>query len=45
MRHVLNQQGLPEVKQFFFRKEMMFAGPIGDWWQHSPYWFFAALSG
>lgn len=43
IRHLLDNQGLPEDAHFFFRREMAFAGKIGSWWQRLPYrlygWF------
>ena len=44
IRHSLDKQGLPEDQHFFFRREMAFAGRIGNWGQRLPYRLFGAVS-
>ena len=44
IRHALTQQGLPEETHFFFRREMGFAGRIGNLWERLPYHLFRIFS-
>ncbi|MCK0104041.1 pentapeptide repeat-containing protein [Pseudohalocynthiibacter sp. F2068] len=44
IRHLLSGQGLHEQAHFFYRREMEFAGRIGNFWQKLPYKIFRILS-
>lgn len=44
IRHAVAKQGLPEDEHFFFRREMFYAGQIGNFWQRLPYRFYSGIS-
>ncbi|TDT75134.1 pentapeptide repeat protein [Litoreibacter halocynthiae] len=44
LRHHFGKQGLPEDELFFFKREMEFAGQIGNWADSAPYRFYGWAS-